>query len=375
MNSKALRVTCGKNSELMLPQDEPTAKAPAPRLLVDAMLGRLVRWLRLMGYDAAYWRDGSDEALIAAAQVEGRLIVTRDHALARRRGVCAVLIAAEGLDEQIVEARTALGGAPAPYTRCSACGGELADLPARCARSGAALCVGDPNAIQPLYPLRTGVLAGHALAGAAEAPGAGLTMTESFTSRSHVTYSTSQRKGARFRVRRDYVVALVIGLAGFALYAATAAPSVATLFDDSLEFQVVLPTLGIAHPSGYPLYTLLGKLFTLLIPFRDAAGRANLLSALCAGAALGVLYLLAQKIAGNRAAAATATVLFALSPAWWSQATIAEVYALHGLLVVLFLYLLLRWEEARVQESGVRGQGTGDRGQETGTRQPASSFQ
>ena len=172
---------------------------------------------------------------------------------------------------------------------------------------------------------------------------------------------------ARLRVRRDYVIALIIGLAGFALYAATAAPSVATLFDDSLEFQVVLPTLGIAHPSGYPLYTLLGKLFTLLLPFRDPAGRANLLSALSAGAALGVLYLLAQKIAGNRAAAATATALFALSPAWWSQATIAEVYALHGLLVVLFLYLLLRWEEARVQETGVRRQGSGDRGQGTGT--------
>jgi hypothetical protein len=188
-------------------------------------------------------------------------------------------------------------------------------------------------------------------------------MTESSALRSDVTYSTSQGHGARFRVRRDYVIALIIGLAGFVFYAATAAPSVATLFDDSLEFQVVLPTLGIAHPSGYPLYTLLGKLFTLLLPFRDAAGRANLMSALCAGAALGVLYLLAQKVVGNRAAAATASTLFALSPAWWSQATIAEVYALHGLLVVLFLYLLLRWEEARVQESGVRGQGLGVRSQ------------
>jgi len=118
----------------MLPQDELTAKEPAPRLLVDAMLGRLARWLRLMGYDAAYWRDGSDEALIAAAQAEDRLIVTRDHALAGRRGVCAVLIAAEGLDEQIAEARTALGGAPAPFTRCSACGGELTDLPCEVAR-------------------------------------------------------------------------------------------------------------------------------------------------------------------------------------------------------------------------------------------------
>jgi 4-amino-4-deoxy-L-arabinose transferase-like glycosyltransferase len=195
-------------------------------------------------------------------------------------------------------------------------------------------------------------------------------MTEGSVSRPDVTHSASQGNSARFRVRRDYVMALLIAAAGFVFYATTAAPSVATLFDDSLEFQVVLPMLGIAHPSGYPLYTLLGKLFTLLIPFRDAAGRANLLSAVCAGAALGVLYLLAQKIAGNRAAAATATALFALSPAWWSQATIAEVYALHGLLVVLFLYLLLCWEEARSQEAGGRGQGSGVRGQ-----LPASSFQ
>jgi hypothetical protein len=98
------------------------------------MLGRLVRWLRLMGYDAAYWRDGSDEALIAAAQAEDRLIITRDRALAGRRGVRAVLIAAEGLDEQIVEARTALGGSPTPFTRCGECGGELIELPRAAAR-------------------------------------------------------------------------------------------------------------------------------------------------------------------------------------------------------------------------------------------------
>jgi uncharacterized protein with PIN domain len=123
-----------QHMRLMLPQDEPTAKEPAPRLLVDAMLGRLAHWLRLMGYDAAYWRDGSDEALIAAAQAEDRLIVTRDHALARRRGVRAVLIAAEGLEEQILEARTALGGAPQPFTRCSECNGALVDLPHAAAR-------------------------------------------------------------------------------------------------------------------------------------------------------------------------------------------------------------------------------------------------
>ncbi|MGQ9490534.1 MAG: protein O-mannosyl-transferase family [Anaerolineae bacterium] len=153
---------------------------------------------------------------------------------------------------------------------------------------------------------------------------------------------------------------VLLALAAFLLYAMTAAPSVATIFDDSLEFQVVAPTLGIAHPSGYPLYTLVGKLATLLIPIRDAAGRLNLFSALAAAAAVGVLYLAARKLAGNRVAALVAAAAFAISPAWWSQATLAEVYALHGLLFVMAIYCLLRWEETRGQGAGV-GESTNQR--------------
>ena len=166
--------------------------------------------------------------------------------------------------------------------------------------------------------------------------------------------SRSQESGVRGQgsgVRSQGAVirhwdALVCFLASLALYVATAAPTVATIFDDSLEFHVVLPTLGIAHPSGYPLYTLLGKLATLLIPFRDPAGRANLFSALTAALAVAFLYLVARRLAGSRLAAAVATVAFAISPAWWSQAGLAEVYALHGLLMILFVYLLLRWADA-----------------------------
>ena len=162
----------------------------------------------------------------------------------------------------------------------------------------------------------------------------------------HATRSTQY--AIRNTHHADALIALLCALTSLALYAATAAPSVATLFDDSLEFHVILPTLGIAHPSGYPLYTLLGKLFTLFLPFRDPAGRANLLSALAAALTVGLLYLIAHRLAGSRSAALTATAAFAISPAWWSQATIAEVYALHGLLVVLFISCLLRWEAAVV---------------------------
>ena len=118
----------------MLPQNRGSAKADPPPILVDAMLGRLAKWLRLAGYDAAYWRDGSDEALIDRAQAEGRLIVTRERQLAGRRGVHALFIAAETLDAQIAEARAALGGDPQPFTRCAECNAALADLAREAAR-------------------------------------------------------------------------------------------------------------------------------------------------------------------------------------------------------------------------------------------------
>jgi uncharacterized protein len=115
----------------MLPQPDPANKTTAPRLFVDAMLGRLARWLRLLGYDAAYWRVGSDDELIEAARAEGRLIVTRDHPLAGRRGVAAILIESEQLDEQIAEARALLASQPlpAPFSRCPECNGMLVEWP------------------------------------------------------------------------------------------------------------------------------------------------------------------------------------------------------------------------------------------------------
>ncbi|MFN8455816.1 MAG: DUF2723 domain-containing protein [Anaerolineae bacterium] len=83
--------------------------------------------------------------------------------------------------------------------------------------------------------------------------------------------------------------------AALILYLNTLAPSVVTLFDDSLEFQLVTYQLGIAHPTGYPLYTLLGKLFTFL-PIGNVAYRVNLMSAFFGAATVGLLYLLIVQI-------------------------------------------------------------------------------
>jgi hypothetical protein len=142
------------------------------------------------------------------------------------------------------------------------------------------------------------------------------------------------------QARQDRWWALGLGAAALLLYVATLAPTVVTVFDDSLEFQVVLPSLAIAHPTGYPLYTLLGWLFSRL-PVGDLAYRINLFSALAGAATIGVLFLTARRLGSARLPAAVMGGVFALSTIWWSQATIAEVYTLHGLAVALILYLTL----------------------------------
>lgn len=151
-----------------------------------------------------------------------------------------------------------------------------------------------------------------------------------------------RRNGAE---RADRWWAIGLALAALLLYLATLAPTVTTVFDDSLEFQVVLPTLGIAHPTGYPLYTLLGWLFSRL-PVGDFAYRVNLFSALAGALTVALLFLAARKLGSSRLAAAAASVIFALGSVWWSQATIAEVYTLHGLFVASIVYLAFAWDSA-----------------------------
>ena len=151
---------------------------------------------------------------------------------------------------------------------------------------------------------------------------------------------------------RRRLTPLLLFLLALALYLATLAPTVVTIFDDSLELQVALPTFAIVHPTGYPLYTLLGWLTAKLIPFGDAAYRVNLFSALAASAAIAFVALVARRLGSAVIPTITAALLLAVSPVWWSQATIAEVYALQGLLTLLVLYALLRWDEAKAVGDG-----------------------
>mgnify|MGYP001206652784 CR=1 FL=1 len=143
-----------------------------------------------------------------------------------------------------------------------------------------------------------------------------------------------------------------IGLLILGLYLVTLAPTV--LEADAGEFQFVPWLPGLAHPTGYPLYTLLGWLWTHLLPLGEVAWRMNLLSAILAGLAVAVVYLLDRQLlqqalpltgaAPQRIVAALTALTFAVTPTFWSQALVAEVYALHLLLVATALWLALRFD-------------------------------
>lgn len=98
------------------------------RLLADAMLGKLARWLRLLGFDTEY-APLEDAALAARARAEGRLLLTRDHALAARRGLRVLLITSEALEDQLRQVLDTVGyperGTP---PRCMACNVPLVIL-------------------------------------------------------------------------------------------------------------------------------------------------------------------------------------------------------------------------------------------------------
>ncbi|GAB4482566.1 MAG: hypothetical protein OHK0031_05220 [Anaerolineales bacterium] len=133
------------------------------------------------------------------------------------------------------------------------------------------------------------------------------------------------------------------------LYLLTLAPDITWAHNgaDGGDLIVAAYSLGVSHPPGYPAYTLLAHFFTQ-IPWGSIAWRVNLLSALGAAlaagaAALSVAALTEEKPAFERFFGALAAAwLLAFSPALWSQALIAEVYAPHAALIGFSLWLALR---------------------------------
>ena len=171
---------------------------------------------------------------------------------------------------------------------------------------------------------------------------------------------------------------LLVSLFVFIIYMITLAPSVVQI--DSGELAAVQATLGIAHPTGYPLFTMLGYLFSLIpLPFTKIF-QLNILAAIYCSVAIGVFtYTIKfcldklslfkrsspiqkelskkdkkkqkienaekqEEISENTKllSAVFGGLILAFSKTFWFQSTSVEVYSLHTLLITLILFFLLK---------------------------------
>jgi hypothetical protein len=160
-------------------------------------------------------------------------------------------------------------------------------------------------------------------------------------------------------LQNRYAIGAGLAVLALSVYLKTLAPTVT--FIDSGELASDVSVLGIAHPTGYPLFTLLGWLF-VHIPFGlQPIFQLNVLAAIFCASALFIFFqcfvvLLSSSFAGERSpldqksrpqistlvAAATGTLTLGFSETYWSEALSIEVYSLHLLLLSLVLLLFLK---------------------------------
>ena len=109
------------------------------KFVADHMLGRLARWLRILGYDTLYPEPGPDKELIELAAGEGRLLLTRDKQVAETKKAETLYLESDDIDEQLIQVAKELDLELKPdlvenddgtlVNRCGICNGILRSIP------------------------------------------------------------------------------------------------------------------------------------------------------------------------------------------------------------------------------------------------------
>jgi len=142
---------------------------------------------------------------------------------------------------------------------------------------------------------------------------------------------------------------IVAGIA-MGVYILTMMPTVGLI--DSGELALVCGEPGIAHPTGYPLYTLIGRLFCMITGTEPVVA-TNFYSAVAGGIAVFFLFMISILIIenlnsktnelGKILTAAGISLIFGFSATMWEVSTETEVYALEMAMDFVALFFMLRW--------------------------------
>ncbi len=137
---------------------------------------------------------------------------------------------------------------------------------------------------------------------------------------------------------------LAVFIASLALYVRTLAPDV--VYADGGELQFGAWNFSFVHPTGYPLYLILGGVFQHLVPIGNPAYRLNLFTAITAALAVAGVYAVVYELVRRPLPAIVAAFSIAVTRMFWIDAGGAEVYALHAAFVASLVWLALRFKAA-----------------------------
>ena len=140
---------------------------------------------------------------------------------------------------------------------------------------------------------------------------------------------------------RKYSVVFSI-IVPWCIYLVTICPTV--YLGDSGELTAAAFSLGIPHNSGYPLYSLLGKIFCL-IPIGNIGFRINFMSSCFAVLTIWLVHSIIFKLTSSSISSFVGSLALAFIPIFWMSTVSAEVYSLHAFFVVLLIRLLWWWDE------------------------------
>ena len=125
-----------------------------------------------------------------------------------------------------------------------------------------------------------------------------------------------------------------------ALYIKTLAPTYIPIY--SAELALCMKFWGICHPPGFPLYILVGNLFTSIFPFETLIFKANFLSAVFAAGTILLVYLCLTELKVQRAIALLLALFLAVSAAFWEFSLSADVFTFGALLIALTFFLTFK---------------------------------
>jgi hypothetical protein len=138
---------------------------------------------------------------------------------------------------------------------------------------------------------------------------------------------------------------IILFLFTFTVYIYNLSPSV--FGGDSGDFLSAIVVKGVPHPSGYPLYTMLGILFNSLPIKASVAWKVGLVSSLFSSISVVLMYLITHELIENRYLAFITSLTLAFLYPFWLYTEVTEVFALHSFFILTLIYISIKYSGSK----------------------------